>query len=135
MFVDTEQMRFTHKWLTVENMSGARRVFLDTMRVLKEIMGGLAKASPAERGDLEWSKVFSYGCHPRNVCGCKGGWGIEPAGYYCHPREQGGANGSAQKAIQELLIKYMEVCSKMQVFYDERAAYRWIKRCRNPCTK
>ncbi|OHE98220.1 hypothetical protein CORC01_06417 [Colletotrichum orchidophilum] len=103
------EMRFTHKWLTYNHMGVARRTFLDTMEVLRDIMSGLAMANPNERGALDWGKVFSFGCHPRIAGDCSTPWGIEPAGYYCHPREQGGPNGSAQKQTQELLLKYMEV--------------------------
>ncbi|GJC89566.1 hypothetical protein ColLi_12404 [Colletotrichum liriopes] len=67
--------------------------------IFEEIMSGLAKASVQERSALDWSKMFSYGCNPRSELGCKRDWGIEAAG----------PNGSAQKAIQELLIKYMEI--------------------------
>ncbi|KAL2873371.1 hypothetical protein SGCOL_011452 [Colletotrichum sp. CLE4] len=103
------EMRFMHKWLTYDQMGVARRAFLDTMVVLRDIMSGLAKANTDERGTLDWGKVFSFACHPRIAGEWTTPWGIEPAGYYCHPREQGGPSGSAQKATQELLLKYMEV--------------------------
>lgn len=93
-------------------MGVARRAFLDTMEALRDIMSGLAGANGDERGTLDWGKVFSFACHPRIAGECRRPWGIEPAGYYCHPLEQGGPSGSAQKATQELLLKYMEVCFK-----------------------
>ncbi|KAK0381932.1 hypothetical protein CLIM01_00707 [Colletotrichum limetticola] len=103
------EMRFAHIWLTYDQMGVARRAFLDTMEALRDIMSGLARANADERGTLDWRKVFSFACHPRIASDCKRPWGIEPAGYYCHPLEQGGPSGSAQKATQELLLKYMEV--------------------------
>ncbi|KZL84409.1 hypothetical protein CI238_06793 [Colletotrichum incanum] len=103
------EVRFTHKWMTLENLGFARCTFSNTVHVVQEIMSGLAKASIQERGTLDWSKMFSYGCNPHCEVGCKRDWGIEAVSYYCHPREQAGPNGSAQKAIQELLIKYMEI--------------------------
>ncbi|KAK1458585.1 hypothetical protein CCUS01_09249 [Colletotrichum cuscutae] len=106
------EMRFAHIWLTYDQMGVARRAFLDTMEALRDIMSGLARANADERGTLDWRKVFSFACHPRIASDCKRPWGIEPAGYYCHPLEQGGPSGSAQKATQELLLKYMEVCFK-----------------------
>ncbi|KAK1718915.1 hypothetical protein BDP67DRAFT_394342 [Colletotrichum lupini] len=102
------EMRFAHIWLTYDQMGVARRAFLDTMEALRDIMSGLARANADERGTLDWRKVFSFACHPRIASDCKRPWGIEPAGYYCHPLEQGGPSGSAQKATQELLLKYME---------------------------
>ncbi|GKT77551.1 hypothetical protein ColTof4_09974 [Colletotrichum tofieldiae] len=102
------EVRFTHKWVTLENLGFARCTFSNTVHVVQEIMSGLAKANVQERSALDWSKMFSYGCNPRSELGCKRDWGIEAVSYYCHPREQAGPNGSAQKAIQELLIKYME---------------------------
>ncbi|KAK1714923.1 uncharacterized protein BDZ83DRAFT_756467 [Colletotrichum acutatum] len=103
------EMRFAHIWLTYDQMGVARRAFLDTMEALRDIMSGLARANADERGTLDWGKVFSFACHPRIAGECRRPWGIEPAGYYCHPLEQGGPSGSAQKATQELLLKYMEV--------------------------
>ncbi|KAJ0323746.1 hypothetical protein COL5a_008105 [Colletotrichum fioriniae] len=113
-------------------MGVARRAFLDTMEALRDIMSGLARANADERGTLDWGKVFSFACHPRIAGECRRPWGIEPAGYYCHPLEQGGPSGSAQKATQELLLKYMELDVDLAVFTTKKVV-KWYDELLSLC--
>ncbi|KAK6222427.1 hypothetical protein QIS74_04129 [Colletotrichum tabaci] len=96
------EVGFKHNWMTLENLGSARCTFLAAVNVLECMMSQTSIA----RGGLRRDDMFSFTCSPSYNIGSGTSWGIGGTYFYCYPSQQPGANGSAQKDIQELLFKY-----------------------------
>ncbi|WQF84112.1 hypothetical protein CDEST_09126 [Colletotrichum destructivum] len=98
------EVGFKHNWMTLENLGSARCTFLAAVNVLKCMVSQTSIAS----GGLRLDNMFAFICSPSCEVDSGTSWGIDGTYFYCYPRQQPGANGSAQKDIQELLFKYTE---------------------------
>ncbi|CCF32853.1 hypothetical protein CH063_05155 [Colletotrichum higginsianum] len=93
---------FKHNWMTLENLGSARCTFSAAVNVLECMLSQTSIAS----GGLRRDDMFSFTCSPSCNIGSGTSWGIGGTYFYCYPSQQPGANGSAQKDIQELFFKY-----------------------------
>ncbi|KDN67955.1 hypothetical protein CSUB01_12518 [Colletotrichum sublineola] len=108
-------IKFIHKRPTVEDLGHARRTFLDAVYTIRKVMSDLTWARVEERGTLELKKMFSYDFVPCNGTVGKEDWGLDMVRYHCNPGEQAGPNGSAQKAVRELLMSYCTEFPKYEI--------------------
>ncbi|KAK2029797.1 hypothetical protein LX32DRAFT_682252 [Colletotrichum zoysiae] len=99
-------VKFTHKYMTMEDLGLARLVFLIASSDVEDAVKELPKASVKERGTLEWSKMFFVEWMPHQETVREEGWGLIELNWICITPEQVGANtnSSARKAMLELLF-------------------------------